>query len=150
MPILVDAALEEILMARKNWPKLFSACNLRSDSRRLQIHGKSSEQSGNWFADICVVVTDSKGRKHTLRGLLDSGCSKSIVLKKFTSRETRVKLSKKDCIKYETYGGYFRSSVMTVRNGLFKENSIIKIITDNYLTDSRKYGGRNFQKMRTI
>ena len=66
------------------------------------------QQTNRRHADVCVVVTIG-GKQVTLRGLLDSGCSKSIVLKQFTTKKKRVKLNPKDCIKYETYGGYFRS-----------------------------------------
>ena len=45
-----------------------------------------------------------------LRGLLGSGCSKATILKKFTARNSRVKLNDKGCAKYETYGGYFKPS----------------------------------------
>ena len=44
-----------------------------------------------------------------LRALLDSGCSQTIILKKFTNRKNRRLLAEKDKIKYTTYGGYFTS-----------------------------------------
>ena len=37
------------------------------------------------YSDIIVETVDTKGRGLALRGLLDSGCSKTIVLKKFTT-----------------------------------------------------------------
>ena len=54
-------------------------------------------------------MIDHKGKRKILRGLLDSGCSKTIVLKKFTNKYSRNKLNEKDCVKYETYNGYFRT-----------------------------------------
>ena len=47
-----------------------------------------------------------------LRALLDSGCSKSIILKQFTSKQRRKYLDEKDHVTYKTYGGYFTSSAV--------------------------------------
>ena len=59
-----------------------------------------------------------------LRALLDSGCSKSIILKKFTCNSNRRRLDEKDHIKYETYGGYFTSaSVASVAFKLIEFNT---------------------------
>jgi ABC-type lipoprotein release transport system permease subunit len=43
--------------------------------------------------------------------LLDTGCTKSMILKKFTEIKRQNKVSKEDTIEYETYGGKFRSSM---------------------------------------
>jgi cytidylate kinase len=43
--------------------------------------------------------------------LLDTGCTKSMILKKFTDKKRRNKLSKEQTIVYETYGGKFTSSM---------------------------------------
>ena len=57
------------------------------------------------------MVKDPRTGKGTmLRALLDSGCTKSIILKSFTSPKARTQLSKEDCCQYETYGGHFTSS----------------------------------------
>ena len=45
------------------------------------------------------------------RCLLDTGCTKSMILKRFTDKKRRTKLSDKDFIKYETYGSSFKSSM---------------------------------------
>ena len=45
------------------------------------------------------------------RCLLDIGCTKSIILKKFTSKERGTKLSDKNSIQYTTYGSSFKSSM---------------------------------------
>ena len=50
------------------------------------------------------------GEGTMLRALLDSGCTKYIILKSFTSPEARTQLSKEDCCRYKTYGGHFTSS----------------------------------------
>ena len=44
------------------------------------------------------------------RCLLDTGCTKSMILKKFKSKKQQTKLSDKDSIKYLTYGSRFKSS----------------------------------------
>ena len=57
------------------------------------------------------MVKDPRTGKGTmLRALLDSGCTKSIILKSFTSLKKRKLLSKKDCCRYGTYGGHFTSN----------------------------------------
>ena len=56
-----------------------------------------------------MVKTD-KGQDMMLRALLDSGCSKSIILKSFTTPKNRKKLKEKEQIRYKTYGGHFTSS----------------------------------------
>ena len=50
--------------------------------------------------EICIETIDDSGKTRALKALLDSGCSKSIVLKKFAQK---TKLGKK--IRYSTYGG---------------------------------------------
>ena len=45
------------------------------------------------------------------RCLLDTGCTKSMILKQFTDKKQRTKLSKENTIKYETYGSEFHSSM---------------------------------------
>ncbi len=47
-----------------------------------------------------------------LRALLDSGCSKSIILREFTSKSRRRILDERDHVRYKTYGGYFTSSAV--------------------------------------
>ena len=56
------------------------------------------------------MLKDNKGQGKMLRALLDSGCSCSIILKKFTDKAKLTQLKEKDQFKYETYGGYFVSS----------------------------------------
>ena len=58
------------------------------------------------YSDIIVETVDNKGRGLALRGLLDSGCSKTIVLKKFT---TNINKNSK-AVKYQTYGGTMTST----------------------------------------
>ena len=54
--------------------------------------------------------SENRKRKKMIQALLDSGCTKSIVLKSFTCPKERKLLSKKDCCHYETYRGFFTSN----------------------------------------
>ena len=56
------------------------------------------------------MAIDTKGKGRMLRFLLDTGCLKNIVLKKFTDKEQRSKLSEEDTVCYTTYGGKFVST----------------------------------------
>ena len=62
----------------------------------------------NRFADVCVEVLDHEGRGRMLRGLLDSGCSKSIILRRFVSRRQLTNRDQRS-VTYNTYGGKFRT-----------------------------------------
>jgi hypothetical protein len=42
---------------------------------------------------------------------LDTGCTKSMILKQFTNKKQQTKLSKENTIKYETYGSECHSSM---------------------------------------
>ena len=57
------------------------------------------------YSDIIVETVDTEGRGLALRGLLDSGCSKTIVLKKFTTNLNK----DSKAVKYQTYGGQMTS-----------------------------------------
>ena len=54
-----------------------------------------------------AMVTNSKGKTQVLQVLLDTGCSKSIILKKFTESKQRTKQSKEEQVSYTTWGGSF-------------------------------------------
>ena len=71
------------------------------------------------------MVKDVNGKGMMLRALLDSGCSRTIILKQFTNRKNRRLLPEKDKIKYTTYyGGYFTSdSVAAISFKLIEFNS---------------------------
>ena len=62
------------------------------------------------FTEVILSV-GVDGEEVTARCLLDTGCTKSMILKKFTSKKQRTKLSDKDSIKYLTYGSSFKSSM---------------------------------------
>jgi hypothetical protein len=61
------------------------------------------------YSEVCVQVVDNGGKGRMLRALLDSACSKSIILKEFTEKKRRNKLMGRDRVEYETYGGKFQS-----------------------------------------
>jgi hypothetical protein len=44
------------------------------------------------YSEMCVRGIDSNGKGRMLRALLDSGCSKSIILKQFTEKKQHTKL----------------------------------------------------------
>ena len=56
------------------------------------------------------MVINRKGKGRMLRCVLDTGCLKSIVLKKFTDKKQRSKLSEEDTVYYTTYGRKFVST----------------------------------------
>ena len=58
------------------------------------------------FSEVILSV-DVDGQEVMARCLLDTGCTKSMILKKFTSKKRRTKLSDKDSIKYLTYGSSY-------------------------------------------
>lgn len=64
---------------------------------------------------MCVIVKDPRTRNgKMLQALLNSGCTKSIILKKFTSPEAQTRLSDKACCQDEIYEGHFTSNSMAM------------------------------------
>ena len=62
------------------------------------------------FAEVLVSVVGKDGKGRMVRALLDSGCSKSLILKEFTRRDERTELEREKRITYQTHGGDFVSS----------------------------------------
>ena len=58
------------------------------------------------------MVKKPSGQGQMLRVLLDSGCSKTIILKMFSDIKKRKRLSDFESTTYKTYGGYFRLSFL--------------------------------------
>ena len=56
-------------------------------------------------ADVVLQVVSNRGKIKKLRGLLDTGCTKSIFLSDYLEKDNMTKL--KDPIKYGTYGSSF-------------------------------------------
>ena len=64
------------------------------------------------FLDVILsIVID--GKEVMARCLLDTGCTKSLILEMFTDQKQQTKLSDTYSIKYETYGSSFKSSMIT-------------------------------------
>ena len=81
--------------------------------------------------DVVVEILDEQGRGRAIRGLLDSGCTRTIVLKKFCSR---VEKGKK--ITYETYGNHVSASHYSDLQLKLTEFSDSKTITFNCMLDT--------------
>lgn len=61
------------------------------------------------------MVINSKGKCRMIRCLLNSGCSKSVIFKKFTDKKQRKKLSKKDLVLYKIHiWGFVSSATATI------------------------------------
>ena len=59
----------------------------------------------NQYSDVVVEIVTKDGRGHALQGLLDLGCSRSIILQQFA---TNCKPGK--AIKFQMYGGQMMST----------------------------------------
>ena len=59
--------------------------------------------------DVIIEVTGNDGEKRTLRGLLDTGCTKSIALKHVVKKDELKVLPKADSVKYKIYNQVFES-----------------------------------------
>ena len=76
-----------------------------------------------------------------LRCLLDTGCSKSIVLKKFTDKKQRSKLDRKDTVRYTTYGGNFVSTeTVTLPIQMVEFNN--EVSSHEFQVDAQETGGK--------
>ena len=60
-----------------------------------------------------TVSLSQKAKSKALRALLNSGCTKTIILKQFTEQSNGIYLSPGQQVKYKTYGGYFTSTLVT-------------------------------------
>ena len=60
--------------------------------------------------ETVIIVKLANGKCKILRALLDSGCTKTIILREFTEQGNRIKLPPSQQITYKTYGGRFRSN----------------------------------------
>ena len=65
------------------------------------------------FAEVLVLIIDSNRKGRMVRSLLDTGRSKSIILKHFTEHKQRTKLPDEAKVTYKTYGGKFTSGSAT-------------------------------------
>ena len=65
------------------------------------------------FLEVILSV-DVNGNKVMVRCLLDTGCTKSMILKKYIDKKQQTKLMDKDSIKYLTYSSTFKSSMTAI------------------------------------
>ena len=92
------------------------------------------------YADVCIEVVDSKGKGQSIRGLLDSGCSRSIILKRYTDRK-RLKDAGKSAVTYKTYGGSFTTQYSASVGFRLIEFSNSKQIKWDFQVDSTQQSG---------
>lgn len=59
--------------------------------------------------ECVIMVIDSKGKAQIVQALLNTGCTRSIILKKFTKSKRRTKLNSEDQGKYTTWVGTFET-----------------------------------------
>jgi len=72
---------------------------------------KTLKDPARRFSEVLISIVNADGTETMVKCLLDTGCTKSMILKKFTDKKRRNKLSKEETIVYETYGGKFKSSM---------------------------------------
>ena len=58
------------------------------------------------------MIKPSNRKCKALRVLLDSSCIKTMILKQFTEQSNRILLPPDQQVKYQTYGGYFTSTLV--------------------------------------
>ena len=58
------------------------------------------------------MVKGKNGKGTMPRALLDSGCSKTIILKEFTDKDNQRTLNENKSMIYKTYGDYFTSNAV--------------------------------------
>ena len=82
------------------------------------------------FAEVLVSIVQDNGSTRMARALLDSGCSRSIILKEFTRSKRQIELDAENQKVYRTYGGKFISkskASVGLRMVEFERNSNITI-----------------------
>ena len=62
--------------------------------------------------ETVIMIKMSNGKCKAFSALLDSGCTKTIILKQFTEQSNRIYLPPDQKGKYKTYGGYFTSTLV--------------------------------------
>ena len=111
-PVKLSALKKKYNKQEKQLRKWEVYATQRVGPKQQKVLKELSIGESNWqYADVCVMVKDPKTWKgKMLCVLLDSGYTKSIILKKFTSPQVQTRLNEKDCCTYKTYGGHFTSS----------------------------------------
>ena len=63
------------------------------------------------ISEVLISIVGIDGKEKMAKCLLYTGCTKSMILKMFTDKKRRTKLSNKDTVGYETYNSKFKSSM---------------------------------------
>ena len=62
------------------------------------------------YCNVFVLLTDHKGEVVTIYGLIDSGCTRSIILKNYVEKKRRKCAGRlRNPIEYQTYGRVFKA-----------------------------------------
>lgn len=87
----------------------------KREARTIENLNATREQTGpkthsRECSNIWVLLTDHTGEVVvTVHGLIDSGCTWSILLKNFVERKRLRRVGQKKPIEYQTYGGSFKA-----------------------------------------
>ena len=108
---LLECVIPQVKKKRRLLRLIGTSSGLTFNYKKLKQDTKTNARRR--FSGICVIVLNIKGNERMLCCLLDTGCSKSIVLKKFTDKKYRSKLSKEDTVCYTTYERKFLSTETT-------------------------------------
>ena len=97
------------------------------------------------ISEVLISIVGIDGKEKIAKCLLGTGRTKSMILKKFTDKKRRTKLSKKDTVEYTTYNSKFESS-MTANVG-FKmvefEQHQNQTVEYEFQVDETKYSKNN-------
>ena len=77
----------------------------------LKVNQTEIRNNKHNFTEVVVMIVGSDGKSCMERGLLDTGCSKSIILKKSTDKKQQNNLEGKYQVTCKTYGSKFKSSL---------------------------------------
>ena len=78
---------------------------LGAKRRRIQREYNNTKNPERRYAEIVIMIKGQSKKERMVRALLDSRCSKSIMLCEFKCKKKRNVLPKSEKIKYKTYGG---------------------------------------------
>jgi len=105
------------------------------------------EQGKRQFAEVLVSVIGENGKEKMVCALLDTGCSKSIILKKFTEEKRCKKLSAEERTVFLTYGSRFETKStahVAFRFIEFENNNTVRVehefeVDETHSPKSMKY-----------
>ena len=71
---------------------------------------KENSSEERRHAEVVVELLDDNGNGRPMQALLDTGCSKSIILEEFLSKKQRASMDRSKKTQYLVYGGTFETS----------------------------------------